>query len=184
MKTLLKTIVFIAILLLFSYCNPDFLKAIHYVDYKPDITVTYDPNNLEGISLDLYEDKVNDLIAYAYWPYHYGPTSGARIESINDSLFFYYGDRHSTTVDPILEGYLVEQNIRNDWTDDSWGQLELIDYQKYPEVFIALKWHKKDGIHYGWLRFRWDYNLKRLYINDYAIHNTAGASILTGQKEE
>ena len=188
MKTLLKTIVLLLLSLLFMHCKPEPIepepkKAIHYVDYNPDITVTYDPINLEGISLDLYEDNVNDLIVYAYWPYFWGPSAGARIQSINDSLFFYHGVRWSITVDPVLQGSLIGDNIPN-WRQDSGGELTLIDYQTYPEVFIALKWHKKDGIHYGWLRFGWDYNLKQLSIKDYAIHNTAEASILTGQKEE
>ncbi|MDY0015866.1 MAG: hypothetical protein RBS13_06615 [Bacteroidales bacterium] len=50
------------------------------------------------------------------------------------------------------------------------------------DVFVALKFIKKDGIHFGWMRINTVGH--QFFIKDYAIHNTAEASILTGQKEE
>lgn len=152
-------------------------KKIHYVDYKPDITVTYEDTiaDKKGIPLDLYEDGVYDLMAYAYWQYfQWGIRRGPCIKSINDSLFLYLGTYHSSDLEEIIYGMPIGHQNDWHWYYETSGQ----------EVeFIALKWHKADGIHYGWLRIRWDTDLKRLYINDYAIQNTPGKEILAGQTE-
>ncbi|MBP7102612.1 MAG: hypothetical protein KBA86_05125 [Bacteroidales bacterium] len=176
MKTLFKTIVFIAILLLFSHCDPDYLKPIHYVDYNPDITISYDTNNLEGISLDLYEDNKNDI--YVEQIDKYAP----EMTCLHDSIFIYYGDRWSCNLDPILENVGIGNHINyRNWKEVTSRELALLPSNT--DVFIALKFIKKDGVHYGWIRFRRDPNVPKWIIKEYAIHNTAEASILTGQKE-
>ena len=161
-------------------------KEIHYVDYKPDITVTYEDTiaDKEGKRLDLYEDGVYDIIAYAYWPSQWFIARNPRIKSVNDSLFIFDGFRYSASQDPILAGTPIgegEYSRSYIWHYDTYGALALIDFEQNNEIFIALQFHKADGIHYGWLRIRWDTDLKRLYINDYAIQNTPGKEILAGQ---
>mgnify|MGYP007016058017 CR=1 FL=1 len=169
------TIVFIVILLLFSHCDPDFLKPIHYVDYNPDICFDFDDTaGLKEKYIDLFEDNINDIFAGPYYDFLWCP----QMTCLHDSIFIYYGDRWSAHLDPVVENARIDGNLY--WKQYTNGELNMIPSDT--DVFVALKFIKKDGTHFGWMRINTVGH--RFFIKDYAIHNTAGASILTGQKEE
>ncbi|MDD4209715.1 MAG: hypothetical protein PHI52_05180 [Bacteroidales bacterium] len=183
MKTLFKTIVIILLSLLFMHCKPEPIepepkKAIHYVDYNPDICFDFDDTaGLKEKYIDLFEDNINDIFAGPYYDFLRCP----QMTCLQDSIFIYYGDRRSAHLDPILEnveiGNYIDYRIWKQYTN---GELNMIPSNT--DVFVALKFIKKDGTHFGWMRINTVGH--RFFIKDYAIHNTVEATILTGQKEK
>jgi hypothetical protein len=178
MKTLLKTIVLLLLSLLFIHCKPEPIEPIHYIDYNPDICLDFDDTaGLKKTYIDLFEDNINDIFVRDY----HGPS--AQMTCLNNNSYICCGQRLNSQLEPILANVGIGNQINDrDWTKVLDGNISAMPTNT--DFFIALKFIKKDGVHYGWMRVRHDWRFAEFIIKDYAIHNTAEATILTGQKEK